>query len=215
MRRRPCILYTFFHTVVHIMLTHRHMLTAAPCSRLTERSHHTSVRSLCSCAPHGAVLNASRNLKVAEPGRRSSVPCLPRSRGFVLVISKHGRVAGSVNGACGEAHRAALTPEQVLMPLVSDTRLRKQPAAFDGDRTKGTDWAFTFKVHASPVSTRMVVLMDHAQSAIGPLDLPTAPSDRQGNAQAVPRACNAREGRSHEEGSKRACGWRQRDLEAG
>ena len=43
--------------------THRHMLTAALCSRLTTKSHHTLVRLPCSCTSHGIVLNASRNLE--------------------------------------------------------------------------------------------------------------------------------------------------------
>ena len=51
--------------------------------------------------------------------------------------------------------------------------------AFDGDRTTRADWAFTFRAYASAVSTRMAVLMEHAQSATDWLDLPTAPSDKQ------------------------------------
>ena len=60
-----------------------------------------------------------------------------------------------------------------------DTRLPKQPAAFDGDRTKWYDRALTFRACASAVSTRMVVLMEHAQGEIEPLDLPVALGDRQ------------------------------------
>ena len=59
----------------------------------------------------------------------------------------------------------------------------KQPVAFDGDRTKWAEWAFTVRAYARAVSTRMVVLMEHAQSATDLLDLPTAPSDNQVNAQ--------------------------------
>ena len=43
--------------------------------------------------------------------------------------------------------------------------------------------AFTFRAYASAVSTRMVVLMEHALSATGPLTLSTAPSDKEVNAQ--------------------------------
>ena len=68
------------------------------------------------------------------------------------------------------------------MPLVIDTRLLKQPVAFDGDRTKWADWAdwaSTFRAYASAISTRLVVLIEHAQSATDPMDLPAAPSDKQ------------------------------------
>ena len=82
-----------------------------------------------------------------------------------------------------ETSTATLTPQQVVMSSVIDTRLLKQSAAFDGDRTKWIDSAFTFRAYASAVSTRMVVLMKHAQGAIESMDLPTAPSDRQANAQ--------------------------------
>ena len=131
------------------------MFTAAHCPRLTEKSQHItdSVRSHCSSASHGTVLNASRNLEVA----------------------------GSICGA--EASAAAPTPQQVLMPSVIDRRLLKQLTAFDGDRTKWANWAFTFRENASAVSTRTVVFMEHAQGEIEPLDLPTAPSDRQVNVQ--------------------------------
>ena len=55
----------------------------------------------------------------------------------------------------------------------------------------------------------------HVQGETEPLDLPTAPSDRQtGQHTAVPCARNAGEKKRHEEGSKRTCGSRQRDLEA-
>ena len=69
------------------------------------------------------------------------------------------------------------------MLLVIDARLVKQPSAFDGDRTKWADWALTFRAYANAASNRMVVLMEHAQSEMEPLDLPTSPSDRQVNAQ--------------------------------
>ena len=99
----------FSHTCVHIMMTHRHMLTPAPCLRLIERSHHTHVCSHCSCASHGIVLNASRNLDATGAWSQTTAsgngPFVPCSRGAVLVISDHGRVVGSVNGACGEEHR--------------------------------------------------------------------------------------------------------------
>ena len=75
------------------------------------------------------------------------------------------------------------TPQQVFLPTVIDTRLLKQPAAMDGDRAKWADWAFTFRAYASAVRTRMVVLMEHAQSAADWLELPTSPSDNQVNAQ--------------------------------
>ena len=61
MRKRPCILYTFIR-IVHITMRHRHMLTAAACSRLTRKSHVTHARLHCSCASHGTVLNAPQNL---------------------------------------------------------------------------------------------------------------------------------------------------------
>ena len=87
------------HNCVHIMLTHRHTLTAALCSRLTQKSHFTLVRSHCSCTSHGIVFNASRNLDGtgawSQTTASGNVPCLSRSRCVVLVISKHGRVAGS------------------------------------------------------------------------------------------------------------------------
>ena len=72
-----------------------------------------------------------------------------------------------------EAASSTPTPQQVLLPSVIDTRL------LDGDRTKWADLAFTFRAYASAVSTRMVVLMEQAQSATDPLDMPTAPSDKQ------------------------------------
>ena len=50
----------FFHICVHIMMTHRHMLTAALCSRPTEKNHHTLVRSHCSCTSHDIVLNVAK-----------------------------------------------------------------------------------------------------------------------------------------------------------
>ena len=52
----------FHHNCVHIMMTHRYMLTAARCSRLTTKSRQTLVRLHCSCTSHGIVLNAPRNL---------------------------------------------------------------------------------------------------------------------------------------------------------
>ena len=84
------------------------------------------------------------------------------------------------------------------MSSVSDARLLKQPAAFN--RTKWADWAVTFMAHASAVSTRMVVLMERAQSATDFVDLPTAPSNRQVNA---PQYSVLAMLVSHEEGSKR------------
>ena len=81
------------------------------------------------------------------------------------------------------ASSAIPTPQQVLLPSVIDTSLIKQPAVFDGDRTTWADWAFTFRAYASAVSTRMVVVMAHAQSATEPWDLPAAASVNQANAQ--------------------------------
>ena len=49
-----------------ITMTHRHFLTVALCSRLTERSRHTLVRSHCSCASQGIVLNVSRNWELGD-----------------------------------------------------------------------------------------------------------------------------------------------------
>ena len=56
----------FLHSCVHMVLRQRHMLTAACRSRLTERRRRTLVRSQCSCASPGIVLNASRNLDQAR-----------------------------------------------------------------------------------------------------------------------------------------------------
>ena len=81
------------------------------------------------------------------------------------------------------ASSATPTPQQVLLPSAIDTSLLKQPAVFDGDRTTWADCAFTFRAYASAVSTRMVVVMEHAQSATEPWDLPAAASDNQANAQ--------------------------------
>ena len=63
-RRRPRKLRTSLRNCAHVIMTHRHMLTAAPCSRLATKSHHALVRSHCSCTSHGIVLNASRNLEI-------------------------------------------------------------------------------------------------------------------------------------------------------
>ena len=86
-------------------------------------------------------------------------------------------------GAVEASASSKPNPQQVLFPSVVDTRLLKQPVAFDGDRTKRAGWAFTFRAYASAVSTRMVVLMVHAQSATEPQTFPTAQSDVQVNAQ--------------------------------
>ena len=87
----------------------RHVLTAAHCSRLTAKNNHTSVRSHCRCASHGTVLIGSQNMDGggawSQTMASGNVPCLPCSRGVVLVSSKHGRIARSVDGACGEEHR--------------------------------------------------------------------------------------------------------------
>ena len=138
---------------------------------------------------------------VAEPGRRrrpvGTCLCLSRSRGVVLVISKHGEFAGTVDGSCGEEHRVDAETRDGGSRELSDTnstaslvavgdRLESAQAAsvvFHGDRTKWADWAFTFRAYASAVSTRMVVVMEHAQSATEPWDLPAAASDNQANAQ--------------------------------
>ena len=81
------------------------------------------------------------------------------------------------------ASSAIPTPQQVLLPSVIDTSLIKHPVVFDGDKTKWADWVFTFRAYASAVSTRMVVVMEHAQSATEPWDLPAAASVNQANAQ--------------------------------
>ena len=69
-----------------------------------------------------------------------------------------------------------------LVAVVIDTRLLKQPVALDGDRMKWADWALAFRAYASAVSARTVVLMEHAQSATDPLELPVSPNN-QVNAQ--------------------------------
>ena len=99
----------FLHNCVHIMMTRRHMLTAAPCSKLTTKNRHTLVRLHCRCTSHGIALNASRNLDGggawSQTTASGNVPCLSRSRGVVLVIKMHGVFAGTVDGSCGEDHR--------------------------------------------------------------------------------------------------------------
>ena len=97
-----------------------------------------------------------------------------------------------------EAASSTPTPQQVLLPSVIDTRLLKRPVAFDGDRTEWADWAFTFRANASPVSSRMVVWMEHAESATGPLDLPTEPSAMLVKDGAMKKARNALVGHSSE-----------------
>ena len=72
-------------------------------------------------------------------------------------------------------------PQQVLVPSFTDTRLLMQPAEFAGDRTKWADRAFTFRAYASAVSTRVVVMKEHAQGGIEPLDLPVTPGYSQVN----------------------------------
>ena len=85
------------------------MLTASLCSRLSTKSHQTTVGSHCSCTSHGLVLNASRNLDGSGAWSQTTtsgkVSGLSRSRGVVCVISKHGGFAGTVEGTSGEEHR--------------------------------------------------------------------------------------------------------------
>ena len=92
-----------------VLTPHRHMLTAALCSILTEKSHHTLVRSHSSRTSHGIVLNGSQNLDGggawSQTTASGNVPCLSRAFGVVLVISKRGRVAGTADGTCGEEPR--------------------------------------------------------------------------------------------------------------
>ena len=128
------------------------MLTAALFSRLSEKSHHTLVRSHCRCASDGTVLNAY----LVDDGR----PVATCVVFFALVVlswsSANMEGLQSVYGACGEGNRvdsdtrnggaSTTTPthQQVLMPSVINTTLLEQTAAFDGNRTKWADWAFTF-----------------------------------------------------------------------
>ena len=56
----------FLHNCVRTMVTHRHLLTAALCSRLTDKSHHTCVRSHCSCASTWHGVERVSNLGVAK-----------------------------------------------------------------------------------------------------------------------------------------------------
>ena len=97
------------HKCVHIKMTHRHMLTAAPCSRLTKKSHHTLLRSHCSCTLHGIMLNAFRNLDGSgawsQTAASGNVHCLSRPRDGFWVSSKYGRLARSVEGTRGEKRR--------------------------------------------------------------------------------------------------------------
>ena len=48
--------------------------------------------------------------------------------------------------------RVSAVEAAVVLQWVIDTSLLKQPAAFDGDRTKWVEWAFTFRACASAVS---------------------------------------------------------------
>ena len=141
----------FHHTCVHITMGHRHLLTAAPCSRLTGKSHLTRLPLHCSCASHGTVLNASGNLDGSgawSPTTASeNVLCLSRPCAGVLVFSRHGSPAGTVGRTRGKKRRegaveasscSTSNPQQVLLPSVIDARLLKQPTAFDKDRTRNS-----------------------------------------------------------------------------
>ena len=112
----------FHHVCVHIMITNRHMLTEAPCSRLTTR-----VITIC---PLALQLHITWH-RVERVSKLGNVPCLSRPCGGVLVISKHGRLAGSVDGTRGKKRRVTETGDggnsEVMFPSVIDTRLLKQP----------------------------------------------------------------------------------------
>ena len=71
-------------------------------------------------------------------------------------------------------------PQQVLMPSVISTRLPKQLAAFDGDRTK---WVYVQSVRKCSQRSHGCLGGTRAEcDRPVPLDLPIAPSDRQVNA---------------------------------
>ena len=178
------------------MMAHRHMSTAAPCSRLTQKSHHTLVRPHCSYTSHGIVLNASRNLDGngawSQTAASGNVPCLCRSRGAVLIISKHGRVAGSVDGTCCEEHRVDAETRvggSSEYTATNSTRGCSRSQQRLAETTKWANWTFTFRAHASAVSPCMVVLTEHALGAADPLDLPT-PTSEDG---AMKRTCGSQQ----------------------
>ena len=103
-------------------------------------------------------------------------------------------VAGSVDGACGEEHRV----HSETRDEESEHNNTNSTASLDAGVTRGcsssklrlteteqngpTGRSRTEHLQAA-VSTRMVVLMEHAPGEREPLDLPTAPSDSQLHAQ--------------------------------
>ena len=160
--------------------------------------------------PHGIVLNASRNLDGSGVGTclvfltlvlvsGSTVSMKGLQDQLMELAARNAELTRRLSAV--EAASSTPTPEEVLLPSVIDTKLLKQRVAFEGDRPERASWAFT--------GTRMDVLMEHAQSATDPLDLPTAPSDKQAKYAAISRFDNAFDGRVHEDGSKRSFGSRQ------
>ena len=182
-------------------------------------SHLTLVRSHCSCASHGTVyLDGSGAW--SQTTASGNAPCLSALR-WCLGLQQAWKLCRSSWRTCGKKCRvdteigrsgrfSNLNTESTASPLPSlnDTSLLKQQA-FDGDRKKWADWAFTFRACASAVSTRMVVLVEHAQCATEPLTLPKVPSDKQVNAQLYNVLAMLVKRWSREEGSKRSHGTRQ------
>ena len=122
--------------------------------------------------------------------------CLSRSRGVVLGISKPGWVAGSVNTT---ASRDAVGDRNEVAQAASCVSRRQNEKGRLGVHVKS---------YACAVSYQMVVLKEHAQSAMDPPGLAHSAKRLTRQRTAALPFGDARDRRSHAEGSKCTCGSR-------